>query len=189
MTLKGNEMTVQRGETFTIDRLIVNRDGSPFIISSKYNNPYILITVASTKYNQNNRYVMNWWLSVRDMPRFLNTVVKDVTSLNDANQYMDDDPMEFVYHDLSTGEYKYMREYYVGEPSMLEPYECRIIHHFTHNVTKNWVEQNYLYSIRLIDGEKLDINSPKPIDKIDVVQDILLPTKLTVLSDLNGGLK
>ena len=61
MTLKGNEMTVQRGETFTIDRLIVNRDGSPFIISSKYKNPYILLTVASTKYNQNNRYVANWW--------------------------------------------------------------------------------------------------------------------------------
>lgn len=189
MTLKGNEMTIQRGETFTIDRLIVNRDGSPFIVSSKYKNPHLLITVASTKYNQQNRYLANWWLNLSDMVRFPNTVVKDVTSLSHISQYMDDSPMEYVYHDLSTDEYKYMRQYNVGETAMFEPYECRIIHHFTHDVTKNWVEQNYLYSIRLIDGEKLDVNSPKPIDKIDVVQDILIPTKLTVLSDLNGGLK
>lgn len=189
MTLKGNEMVVHRGETFTIDRLVQNRDGSPFIISSKYKNPYLLLTVTSAKYSQENRYLANWWLSLKDMPRFPNTIVKDVTNLNHMSQYMDDSPMEYVYHDLSTGEYKYMKEYNVGEVAIFEPYECRILHHFTHDITKNWVEQSYSYSIRLVDGEKLDAYSNRPIDRFDVVQDILVPTKLTVLSDLNGGLK
>ena len=49
MRLKGNEMMVHRGETFTIDRVVVNRDGSPFIVSSEYDNPHILISVSSTR--------------------------------------------------------------------------------------------------------------------------------------------
>lgn len=192
-------MTVIRGETFTIDRTVVNRDGSPFIVSSEYENPYILISVASTKYNQQNRYLVNWWLSLDDllsqdgskgmMPRFPNTRVKEINSINNTSEYANDEPMEFVYHDKQTGEYKYLKEYNVGETALFEDYEFRIIHSFTHDITKDWVEQSYVYSIRLVAGTKSDNNSTRPIDTFDVVQDILLPSKLTVLSDLNGGLK
>ena len=82
MQLKGNEMTVTRGETFTIDRTIVNRDGSPFVISSEWNNPYILITVSSSSYNQENRYVLNVWLSLKDVHTFHNTTILEAKSGN-----------------------------------------------------------------------------------------------------------
>lgn len=189
MILNGNEMTVYRGETFTIDRTIVNRDNSPFIVSSEYNNPYILLTITSTKYNQENRYLANWWLDLTDLPRFPNTVVKEISSVNSASEYADDEPMQFVYHDNKTGKYQYLKEYNVGEDALFEDYEFRIIHAFTHDITKDWVEQTYLYSIRLVAGRKTDEKSNRPIDSFDVVQDILTPTKMNVLSDLNGGLK
>ena len=189
MTLNGQEMTIHRGETFTIDRLIVNRDNSPFIVSSEYKNPYILITVASAKYSQENRYLVNWWLNLENLPRFTNTVVKEISSVNNMNEFAEDEPLEFVYHDKKTGKYQYLKEYSVGETAMFEDYEFRIIHSFPHNITKDWVEQTYFYSIRLVAGQKLDDTSTQPIDTFEVVQDILTPTKMTVLSDLNGGLK
>ena len=34
-----------------------------------------------------------------------------------------------------------------------------------------------------------DLVITRPLATFEVVQDILLPTKITVLSDLNGGLK
>lgn len=188
MTLKGNEMMVYRGESFTIDRLIQNRDGSPFIVSSKYNNPYLLLTVSSTKYSQKNRYILNYWISLEDLPRFPNTVVKEISSINNANEYADDEPMEFVYHDKQTGKYKYLKSYNVGETAMFEDYNFRVIHHFRNDVTKDWVEQSYMYSMRLVAGPFTG-NSERPIELFDVVQDILLPTKLTVMGDLNGGLQ
>lgn len=189
MTINGNDMTVIRGETFTIDRTVVNRDGSPFIVSSEYRNPYLLLSVSSTKYSQENRYLANWWLDLTDLPRFPNTIVKEISSVDNASEYADDEPMQFVYHDNKTDKYQYLKEYNVGETALFEDYEFRIIHTFTHDITKDWVEQSYFYSIRLVSGLKTDEQSNRPIDTFDVVQDILLPSKLNVLSDLNGGLK
>ena len=237
MTINGNEMTIQRGETFTIDRLIVNRDGSPYIVSSEYANPYILLTVSSTKYNQENRYLANWWLNLDEMydgknivkvPRFFSTRFKEITSKNNLIEYYEDEPYEYLYYIKNTGTYEYFSSN--GETTdahTWHEYNLRLIHHFMHNITKDWVEQSYVYSIRLVAGKDMtsylkelyktvfevdapdyksneelyldikakdekfveDLNYTRPLVNFDVVQDIVLPTKLTVLSDLNGGLK
>lgn len=232
MTLKGNEMTIQRGESFTIDRSVVNRDNSPFIISSEYANPYILITVASAKYNQDNRYIANWWLNVDTLydedgnliklPRFKYTRPVQISAF-DVTQVIGDMPGEYLYYVDDVTKCKYF-----DEDNVWHDYDFRIIHHFGHNVTKDWIEQTYSYSIRLVSGYDMsdyirnlykavyntdevpadwtneefynkikavnesyvkDLVISRPIVSMDVVTDILLPTKLTVLSDLNGGLK
>jgi hypothetical protein len=221
MKLRGNEMTIQRGETFSIDRTIVNRDGSPFIVSSEYDNPYLLITVSSTRYDVEKRYRVNWWLDLKDLPRFQYTRPKRIPSF-DVISVIDDEPGEYLYYVDDVTKCKYF-----DEDNEWHDYEFRVVHHFQNHITRDWVEQSYVYSIQLVSGmntleyleelykrviddtikggslslEELyleiknfdetlvkDLDISKPITTFDTVQIILEPTKLTVMSDLNGGL-
>lgn len=176
-----NEITVRRNESFTIDRFIVNRDGSPYVISSELHNPWFLITVASTNYNQKERYVKNYWLSTEEIPKFLITQIEEKTTDWNALPYPNDNTYDRVYH--HKGEYKYYTNK-SNEGITWNDYDCRIVKTFTPEDTSEWVEQSYQYSIRLVSGE---FNANEPPVKIDYFVDILEPTKLTVLSDLYGG--
>jgi hypothetical protein len=220
MTINGNEMTIIKGETFTIDRTIVNRDGSPFIVSSEYNNPYLLLTVSSTRYSQEDRYVANWWLDLTDLPRFKSTVPIQIDEFS-TTKTTEDEPGENLYYVDDITKCKYF-----DDKDRWHDYEFRLVHSFLHATTCEWNEQTYLYSIRLVAGldmdtyiknlynavfyedaplgkttEELyemiknyddkfvkDLDISRKLATFDVVQDILVPTKLTVLSDLNGGL-
>lgn len=151
MRLRGNEMICHRGETFTIDRSIRNRDGSPFIVSSEYDNPYLLITVSSTRYDVPNRYCANWWLDLTNLPRFLYTRPKQITSFN-VTQVIDEEPGEYLYYVDEYGKREYK---YFDENNEWHDYDFRIVHHFTNPVTREWVEQSYVYSIRLVAGQSM----------------------------------
>ena len=221
MKLRGNEMICHRGETFTMDRTIVNRDGSPFIVSSQYANPYVLITVASTRYNTEDNYKVNWWLDLSKLPRFLYTRPKKIYSF-DVTQTIDEKPGEYLYYVEENGKREYK---YFDENDEWHNYEFRIAHHFMNSITRDWIEQSYVYGIQLVSGESTeehikklyitvfntipsshltteelydelkdydtnlvdDVDLTKPLVNFDVVQVLLEPTKLTVMSDLNGG--
>lgn len=225
MILKGNEMTVFRGETFSIDRTVRNRDGTPFIVSNKYNNPYVLITVASSTLGRSDVYKANWWLSLEDLPRFGYTRPVEIDKFDtDQTALVGHEPLEYLYCVDGDKGYEYK---YFDEDKNWHKYEFRIIHHFLHEITKDWVEGTYLYSIRLVAGQSMldhlrvlyralfnedapeactveelytivkqkdsrlveNLVLSRPIANFEVVQDILSPSKLTVLPDLNGGLK
>ena len=55
-----------QGESFTLDMLVEYPNGNPYIISSQLINPYILFTIASSQYDQNDRYIMRHWLDTRN---------------------------------------------------------------------------------------------------------------------------
>lgn len=247
MNVNGNEITVHRGETFTIDRYIVNRNGSPFVVSSKYANPYILLSVSSTRYSQADRYVLNVWMSLDafgpdqiTLPRFVNTTIiekpdeetfeKDAKEDAKAEKLTAEDfasgRFAAVYYIVSTGKYRY----YAGQDAngdVFKDYEFRLTYPFTHDITSQWIEQSYLYSIRLVTGTSTDdyvckiydllfkdsngynnylnvelkyeaicnkdetykaINLDRKLISFGAVQEIVVPTKLTVLSELNGGI-
>lgn len=76
-----NELIIHRGETFTMDKTIQNKDGSPYIISSELENPFFVITVTSTRYQQEGRYTHVKWLDLKDFPRFKVTQPVDLKSL------------------------------------------------------------------------------------------------------------
>lgn len=59
-----------RGETFTIDKVLRNKDGSPYIISNEIKNPYLLISVVNASHSQENRFFRNYWLDLQNYPRF-----------------------------------------------------------------------------------------------------------------------
>ena len=64
----GNEISVQQGEDWNLDILLSASqiEYIPYIISNERKNPFFVITVASTKYEKNLRYVCSWWNSVTD---------------------------------------------------------------------------------------------------------------------------
>ena len=204
MKTYNNEIVVRRNETFSIDKYVVNRDGSPYIVSSRIENPYFLLTVASSKYEQTDRYVLNKWLSLTNQPRFTSTIFENIADhqtevwdgtwanailpagyegdstvyANEAAFYLQDANGQLTYK-----YWIYSGDAYKGSWS---DYKLRLITSFQKGITSNWIEQNYTYGILLVGGE---YNKPsEPIVTFDTVITILEPTKLTVLSNLKGGM-
>lgn len=210
MRVTNNELIVRRNETFTLDRLVVNQDGSPYIISSEMQNPYFIISVSNSLYDTENRYLVNFWLPVTT-PRFKSTRPMDVATLKNANGeqmylswanlkntffanvYIDGKLIESVesddavwYFEDDNGDRDY--RYWNGETWV--PYECRIIFKFLQAFTKDWVERSYYYNIDLVDGiaaNEVEVGG-RPLIEISELIPILEPTKLSVLSNLKGGL-
>lgn len=214
MRVSNHELTVRRNETFTLDKIVQNRDGSPYIISSELKNPYFLVTVSSTLYENDDSYTYHAWLPV-ELPRFHSTIpvkINDFTSLIGAPLYNGFDNMTgppsgyingshiiyegdastpcydalFYYEDEDDKTYKW----WSGENGW-QDYECRIIHKFLQQYTGEWVERSYFYNIDLVDGTKNENASSgeRPLENISELIPILEPTKVSVLSNLKGGMK
>lgn len=253
-----NELTVYRGETFSIDKSVQNKDGSPYIISKQLNNPYFLLSVSSTRYEQENRYVKNYWLDLSDFPRFSSTRAFDLKSLmstangsvpmyangfdditerknNDtlgdyiAYGYINNNLVSLDYDDcvfyVEDEEERRTYKYWDISSNMWNDYKCKIVKSFRQEDTRKWTEQSYVYSITLVSGqlmssylnqlctdnnidfnnitdrekyEKLveagqtfptDFNIDRILVRYDTVMPILIPTKISVLSVINGGIK
>lgn len=97
MEMFGNEIRVQQGEDWNLDILLSASDIEyiPFIISNQRKNPFFVVTVASTKYEKNLRYVASWWnnISKEDnesgqtiIPTFYQTVPYFYGNLTDISQ-------------------------------------------------------------------------------------------------------
>lgn len=211
MRVTNNELIVRRNETFTLDRLIVNQDGSPYIISSEMQNPYFVISVSNSLYDTENRYLVNFWLPV-NTPRFKSTRPMDAATIKNAdgvqmysgwdnlkNTFFGDVYVNNVratpelneavwYFEDDNGNRDY--RYWDSKKGDWAPYECRIIFKFLQAFTKNWVERSYYYNIDLVDGILVDEVKPgeRPFSEISELIPILEPTKLSVLSNLKGGL-
>ena len=215
-----NELVIHRGETFSMDKVVQNKDGSPYIVSNKLKNPYVLVAVSTTRYDQNKRYLLNLWLPLTDKVRFsitdpidltsfktdVNGTVSKYTSFDDVNIrkpvigsggkdcivsgyigdrfvfYDYDDCVLYLENEQGIKEYRYWNL----EQEGLLKYEFRITCPFTQDITSEWVEQSYVYSMTLMSGE-LPASGEPPFANIDTVQPLLIPTKLSVLSSINGG--
>lgn len=206
MKTLNNEIIIQQGESFTMDKYIENMDGSPYIISNRLENPYFLVTVSTSKYAQSNRYIKNYWLSLKDFPRFYLTKPIDLQSIktgpdsSDAaysdfpngipTGYINGEYVKFdeaddavFYLTDSSGKRVYKRWYVDDGEIRWTDYRCRLIKSFTSEDTKEWTAQSYVYSIRLV-SSLASQSGDKPLSKFDSVIDILPPTKLSVLTNI-----
>ena len=175
MKVFNNEIVISRNEAFSIDKTIENKDGSPYIISSRLNNPHFLISVSTTKYSQKDRYIMNYWLSLDNYPRFLFTQPINLADIKTSaagteslyssfddltgstiSGYVDGvlveyEPGDAVFYIDINGKREY--KYYDIVAQKWITYSCKIVKVFTQEHTKEWVEQSYTYSILLVSGE------------------------------------
>lgn len=221
MKVFNNEITIHRGETFSMDKVIQNKDGSPYIVSRRLKNPCVLVSVSTTRYAQDERYKLNKWLRLTNKlfdstepfdlkslttepngttPKYPNgfTDIKTYTTEGEYAPYVAygyigdnlviydyDDCVFYVEDDEGVRDYRYWDLNANGWVK----YEFRVTCPFTQAETSQWIEQSYVYSITLVSGEWNDNREEKdpPFSSFDSVQPLLIPTKLSVLSSINGG--
>lgn len=178
MQVFGNERIVQQGEEWNLDILVSqsNADYVPFIVSSERRQgsrvPMWAITVASTKYEKNERYVATWWLDLlsgtgeEPLPLFYQTVPQDLGERSTHLMALPsgDAPMEMLYRYTIVGKPEEVHYVYFdeidGEVVRHDDYECRIRMQFKSSETANWGSQNYMYQITLVDT----VSMPKCIE-------------------------
>lgn len=160
----GNERVIQQGEEWNLDiRLSQSSlEYIPFIVSSERHNPFLAITVASTKFDKNNRYVKTWWLDIADVPKFYQTVPQNIGERSPGVRISlpnGDLPMEMLYqYTLTTetidpvlGHKPYHYVYFDEDLNAHYDYEFQVRTTFKSQDTSEWGSQNYLYQITLLD--------------------------------------
>ena len=65
MRMLGNEVYIQRGETWSLDFAVRNDKGHPFVVLKDWQNPYLAITVAAALYEQRGDLRETYWLDLK----------------------------------------------------------------------------------------------------------------------------
>lgn len=60
----GNDVYIQRGETWSLDLDIRNEAGDPYMLFSGWRNPYLAITVTAARYEQPGDFRTTYWLDL-----------------------------------------------------------------------------------------------------------------------------
>ena len=208
MKVYRNEITIHRGETFTMRKKVICEDGSPFVVSNQINNPRWLITVTNSKYEQENRYVLNKWLVCGPLKFYRSKPIniKEIPIQDGIAYYQNFETMPLpagyegdetegyadiavFYQELENGEriyryWKYDNDEKNDFSGDWEVYNCYITTQFNNDITSKWSSSTYWYSITLMCGE---INDEGVIIDSDLSIPILEPSKLLVQSNLRGG--
>lgn len=178
MTGQRHNICITRGETFTIDKLIVNKDGSPYVVSNALKNPHFLLKIAQSKYAQNGRQTLHIWLPVADTfyctnvvtldspdraPELQNAFIKDYFNTRKTNDYA-------VYKfntpkDANGNDYSAYYQWY-GVGINYKEYNTRFSYTFTSDLTSKLIEQDYVYSIDLVAGDSTEEYVNELADKI-----------------------
>lgn len=169
-----NARKIQQGEDWSLDITLSqsSKEYIPFIIG-KRENPHFVVTVASTKFEKNNRYVESWWLPVnvpmfeQTVPQYLGILATAPTSLAAINEDFgwSDEPFDRLYQYRLTADgddgpyyYVYFDEDYVAHYD----YKCRLTFNLSTYAdnsrqigTSNWSSQQYMYQITLVSGEEM----------------------------------
>lgn len=173
MLVHNNEITIVRGEAFSMSKLIQNRDGSPYIVSSKLKSPHWKVTVTSSLNNSTDRYVLNKWLSLKDFPRFDITQPVNLKDINPAITNFELSSVPAKYEGDETSGYANKAVFYLEtQPGVIiykyweynnnekgnfngkwVDYKCPIITTFNTEITSKWAERPYWYNITLVDGD------------------------------------
>lgn len=65
MKILGNDVYIQRGETWSLDFDVTNAKGDPFMLFKGWQNPYLAITVTAARYAQKGDFRRTWWLDLK----------------------------------------------------------------------------------------------------------------------------
>lgn len=197
----GKEITVARGETFSLTCEITNEEGVPYMISSALTNPTFLLTVSNTLYKSDSkRYVLKCWtplvvnLDDPENPVYVNGFVFDTFEIGETD--LTSAPADVSIRKLykSTTDNKY----YIYDAGEWKEYKTVFVQNFPSEITREWYSKNFYYELRLVAGEytdefiaAIDDNTysqfdDNPFDLITEEFVIIPKTQMNVLSRLGG---
>ena len=64
MKTLGDDVYIQRGETWSLDFDVTNEDGDPYQMLKEWTNPYLAITVTAARYEQSGDFRRTYWLDL-----------------------------------------------------------------------------------------------------------------------------
>ena len=207
MRVYADRIQVERGEEWTYDVYFQNRDGSPYIVSNQLTNPYILVTIASSKYTQNGRYIANFWNNVTEayktfyctqpieltgatMPTPENGLSREIQDdITAKNQTYSTYAVYKWVDPNGVAQYKYWNE----DTAAYEDYDFHLVMTFPTDITNEWIEQNYVFGVKLVGGianadYNPEVDGSRPIATFDGVQVLVAPMQLIVTSNIAGSL-
>nr|DAD77507.1 MAG TPA: hypothetical protein [Podoviridae sp. ctaNW81] len=166
----GNDVYITRGEAWTYDSLIVNKDGSPYVVSNQYPNPYFLFKMASVNYQVNERFYDEIWCPIPATSTFYRSEPYELTSFLDDFSVSDlpaEIQQEIQQKGLTAANYSV---YFVEEGGVKiykqwtgtewKDYSCPFILVFMSADTKKWKAQSYLYKLAVVSGQDIDPAKP-----------------------------
>lgn len=188
-----NERIIQQGEDWNLDIKLSQSIGEyiPYIVSSQRENPHFVLTVASTKFEKNHRYVESWWQEIPDtQPRFKQTIpfyvgefTNHPTSFDNlkalAKEYDDidissDSPYERLYqYTLKNNPNEFEYCYKDDTGALKLGYELYVRFNILSYLpgykgiksgTSQWNAQEYMYSITLVSGQLMSDTIAEAID-------------------------
>lgn len=207
MRVYADRIQVERGEEWTYDVYFQNRDGSPYIVSNQLTNPYILVTIASSKYTQNGRYIANFWNKVTEayhtfyctQPIELSGITMPTPEEGLSREIQLDIQAKHqtfgtyaVYKWVDTnGAAQYKR--WNDDTAAYEDYDFHFVMTFPTDITNQWIEQNYVFGVKLVAGTanadyNSEVDGSRPIATFDGVQVLVAPMQLIVTSNIAGSL-
>ena len=168
-----DDITVQQGEDFNMDILVSasNLEYIPFLVTSERPNPHFVVTVASTKYEKNMRYVDSWWndpVKQAQLPLFWQTTPFTAESLYNLSSKPNESQLTSANPDESK-EHRYLYRYTLSSDSFDEelghkPYHYAYIDYGSGSNVVHY--DDYECRIRQNYGEKY-IDFPIPRDEND----------------------
>lgn len=171
-----NERIIQQGEDWNLDILLSQsvQEYVPYIISSKRENPHFVMTVASTKFEKNQRYAESWWQEIpSSQPRFKQTTPFYVGHYKtEPNSFSDlrngaevdistDGPMERLYQYTVGDDKEFKYCYTSNNTTITKGYSLRVrfnvlsqlVNNKLESGTSKWNSQEYMYQITLVSGQ------------------------------------
>lgn len=210
MRTKANDIYCKRGETFTIGYRLLGNNGAPYIISNRLEGTgrksYLLLTVASSdNITGSERYIANFWGDTSTLPKFYSSKPIQIDSTDAGalwnsmlalcvDDAADQTPTSYgVYYtvdDYGNRTYYMLTGTSASDASLVE-YDKKYYtyyKYFPKEITEQWKEQAYSYSIMLVSGNIVDgaSASDRPID-IDTAYPIV-QAKIYIDSTIKGSL-
>lgn len=196
MIFRNYDIYCYTGESFTLDFTITNEDDTPFTIPSYHENPKLLFTMSSLRYDQKDRYLVRLWVPLDHVPRINSPTPiqkNGITVVTETDiTYAKQNGLLIYINGASGKEYYYLHLELDDEGDVIvaewRPYDfMRIIIPFTTNPigsngfgTKEWIEQRYAYSIKYVTGEK----NMQDTLKFNVDAMLIPPSNIYVTSDV-----
>lgn len=145
MRILGNKILITRGEQFSLDFDIRDKEGAPYVplVDPQTAKSYVQITVSSALYPQAERYKRRYWINQDNTIKFQSKEIIIKPTSNPTTAYQN------VYYEVNDDGSK---EYFYWNGTSYVEYDFVIRNDFPSTDTQDWLEQRYLYEIKYIVG-------------------------------------